>query len=158
MTTSTIDYSVKSERDLKRFWARVEYDPNSGCWLWTGSDRGNGYGCFNLTTSKGNYHTALAHRYAYTQLVGPVDPKMVLDHKCRTPFCVNPVHLEPVSTGENTKRSPAWIGRVTHCPHGHEYTPENIAPIFRKGAYVGRKCRACHRVRQRAYERRLRGA
>jgi hypothetical protein len=35
--------------------------------------------------------------------------------------------------------------RKTHCPHGHEYTPENTY-VDRKGS---RNCRACHRDRSR---------
>jgi hypothetical protein len=42
--------------------------------------------------------------------------------------------------------------RLTHCPHGHEYTPENIH-IGKKGE---RYCRACLRERKRAERRRNR--
>lgn len=35
----------------------------------------------------------------------------------------------------------------THCPHGHEYTPENTATT-KRGT---RRCRECDRIRGRAY-------
>lgn len=39
----------------------------------------------------------------------------------------------------------------THCPHGHEYTPENTR------VYKGRRfCRECTRIASREYKRRTR--
>lgn len=36
--------------------------------------------------------------------------------------------------------------RKTHCPKGHEYTPENTAPNGKNR--MGRKCKRCHADRQ----------
>lgn len=41
--------------------------------------------------------------------------------------------------------------RITHCPSGHEYTPENIQ------WYQGRRyCRPCNRIRTRERQRHVR--
>lgn len=37
------------------------------------------------------------------------------------------------------------IGKATHCPSGHEYTPENTYTCKKRS----RQCRTCHRIRQR---------
>lgn len=116
------------------FWARVT--PTGFCWYW---DRaaGNGYGYFTLAGIRG-----LAHRMAYEFLVGPIPEGLVLDHLCRTPLCVNPDHLDPVPQGENVRRGNAgrWGRSKTHCPQGHEYTPENTVIHSNNG---GRICRTC---------------
>jgi hypothetical protein len=47
----------------------------------------------------------------------------------------------------------AWNGHKTHCPHGHEYTPENTYVRRYLAAnqrwYVLRQCRACDAANSR---------
>lgn len=38
----------------------------------------------------------------------------------------------------------------THCPHGHEYTPENTYVISRSGGRTARQCRTCMREQREA--------
>ena len=45
-----------------------------------------------------------AHRWSYQHHIGPVPEGLVLDHLCRVRHCVNPDHLEPVTSRENTLR------------------------------------------------------
>ena len=80
----------------ERFWRFVSPEPNSGCWLWTGADT-RGYGALGKN--------GLAHRVSFEMHVGPILPGLTLDHLCRTPACVNPAHLEPVTLAENVRRS-----------------------------------------------------
>jgi hypothetical protein len=62
----------------------VTYEPNSGCWLWTGGVDKKGYGYFNLSGE-----STRAHRAAWILAHGPIpDGKMVLHH-CDVPGCVN---------------------------------------------------------------------
>jgi hypothetical protein len=75
------------------FWERVE--KTGGCWLWTGSRNGGGYG---------NYGGKGAHRYAYELLKAPIPPGLVIDHLCRVRHCVNPDHMEPVTQSVNCRR------------------------------------------------------
>lgn len=129
-----------------RFWAKVTIAPD-GCWLWTGASNYTGYGFTSV-----NHKSVLAHRRAYTALVGPIAEEMSIDHLCRTRACVNPAHLEVVTLAENNRRAVAAIreGRAAprpkaeKCQRGHPFTPENI--------YVHggrRRCIACARERQR---------
>lgn len=120
-----------------RFWAKV--NKTESCWIWTGN-KGAGYGRFALTSRQ----FIGAHRYAYELLVGPIPAGFQLDHLCRTPACVNPDHLEPVTMLENIRRA-----KRTHCKYGHEFTPENS--LNHSG---WRECRTCRVWRNREYEQR----
>jgi hypothetical protein len=116
------------------------------CWEWTGTVR-SGYGRVHV-----NGRRRSAHVVVYELLNGPVPEGMQLDHLCRNRLCVNPSHLEPVSVKENVARGVSFAARYaarTHCPKGHEYTPENIDPIIQRGKNVGRRCRVCHLVQRR---------
>lgn len=149
MTTQTqsIDpYDVKAKQRLLK---KVLKQP-SGCWEWQGTKSGNGYGRLFY---RGRYHTA--HRVSYQLYIGPIPEGLVIDHLCRNRGCVNPEHLEPVTFGENIRRSPIHNMRSkTHCPEGHEYTKKNTF-IRRSGS---RECRTCKkvkdRIRARAYRAR----
>jgi hypothetical protein len=125
----------------ERFWSKV--DKTGDCWMWLGKKQSTGHGHFVIVKGL----TVMAYRYSYEQLVGPIPAGLVIDHLCRTPPCVNPAHLEPVTSGENLRRGDGPTGRrfrQTHCIHGHEFTPENTE---RSGPYQTRRCRACRRAR-----------
>jgi hypothetical protein len=127
----------------ERFWDKVVPEPNSGCWLWTGASVSNGYGQIKRA---GTRTQVLAHRMAYETLVGPIAADLEIDHRvCRIPCCVNPTHLEPVTSAENARRAVRVRPVKTHCKHGHEFTPENTY----KGK-AGRNCIACRRAIDRA--------
>jgi hypothetical protein len=103
-------------------------EPNSGCWLWTGTVTTHGYGQFAYYGIK---HRS-AHRYVYEQINGRVPDGLVLDHKCRVRSCVNPDHLEPVTYAENTRRgvlaeaNRRRFSALTHCKQGHPFSGENL--------------------------------
>jgi len=124
-----------------RFWSRAIPEPNSGCWLWTGPSTSNGYGLVWAGAAVGR--NVLSHRMAYEALVGPIPEGLHIDHLCRTPFCCNPAHMEPVTQGENNRRAPTFGAYKTHCPAGHEYTAENTRVSSKNN---GRFCIACDRA------------
>lgn len=131
--------------DDLRLMDKVEMIP-SGCWLWTATLSGKGYGQFRF---RGKLW--IAHRAAYEIFVGPIPEGATLDHLCRVRRCVNPEHLEPVSQRENLLRGDTITARhaaATHCPRGHEYNSENtyVQPIT-----GGRRCRTCRREQRRAH-------
>ena len=140
-------------RPLWQFMARYTHpEPMSGCWLWTGPTS-LGYG--QVTQ---NYKHLKAHNIAYQLLVGPIPQGLILDHLCRTPACVNPDHLEPVTNGENVRRGLsstqllAKFRAQTHCKHGHEFTPENTYIYVHRG-WKMRHCRQCANQRARLYRK-----
>ena len=120
----------------------------SGCWLWTGSIRSDGYGVTGIMGPP-----RLAHRLVYELERGDIPPGMVLDHLCRVRCCVNPDHLEVVTIAENTRRGMgAELARAhqlakTHCKRGHPLSGENLYIAPSSGQ---RACRACRLARKRA--------
>jgi hypothetical protein len=132
---------------LPRLWARTTIDPETGCYRWTGGTQ-NGPGSYGQITYNGR--TRPVHVAAFEELTGQqvavghhVDH--VAERGCRYRDCWNVAHLEVVTPRVNTLRgtSPAALNAVkTHCPKGHEYSPENTR--VRDGS---RYCRACGRER-----------
>jgi hypothetical protein len=78
----------------------------SGCWIWDGLLNTNGYGSFFAGTGR---VPVLAHRHVYELYRGPIPEGLILDHTCRTPACVNPDHLEPVTYAVNNRRGNATL-------------------------------------------------
>lgn len=135
-----------SASDELRFDSWVAVEPNTGCHLWLGAPDRKGYGRFHIARK-----VVFAHRANYVRHVGPIPDGLDLDHLCRTPACVNPEHLEPVSNDENIRRG-EWRARAsaqrrsrTHCPQGHPYSGDNLY-IKPNGA---RDCKTCLRRRRR---------
>ena len=119
---------------MERFMEKV--DVTDSCWLWTAQLSKDGYGRFGVRVTSQRYMPTNAHRVAYELFVGPIPEGMHLDHLCGVRNCVRPDHLEPVTPLVNVLRSEP--PNRTHCPQGHEYTPENTRRVNGK-----RHCRAC---------------
>jgi hypothetical protein len=93
-----------SNKTLKeRFLEKVR--KTRGCWLWTGALDRAGYGHFGSGGRGSSHKNLTAHRVAYELLVRPIPRGLQIDHLCNHPWCVRPDHLEPVTPGENTRRS-----------------------------------------------------
>lgn len=136
-----------------RFWNKVNkngptspHKPELGpCWIWTGSVAAKrpscptGYGRF-LVSGK----VYQAHRLSFVNSGKKILEGLQIDHLCRTPLCVNPDHMEAVTSMVNTQRnnSPQGINyRKTHCVRGHEFNRDNS--ILTGG---GRDCRKCKHI------------
>lgn len=145
-----IDPEVAAE---ERIWSRVDKQgpaPDSwpelgSCWLWTGTINVDGYGKVSFRLP-----CRLAHRVVYERLVGPIQDGLQLDHLCRVRNCVNPNHLEPVTSRVNSLRGEGLAAQnviKTHCPAGHLYDAANLSPYTRGGK--ARYCRTCNSERSR---------
>lgn len=128
----------------------------SGCWLWMNSSNSNVYGRLYF-----NGHMWLAHRLSYETFVGEIGDKMLICHKCDTPSCINPDHLFQGTMKDNmqdaSKKGRIYCMKKTHCPQGHEFTPENTG--LRSGKNGWRDCKQCKRENgkksMRAFRERL---
>lgn len=85
----------------ERFAIKYRVDGVSGCWVWMGALSGGQMGYGQFYDGKTN---ARAHRWSYENFVGPIPAGMTLDHLCGRTECVNPHHLEPVTSRENSLR------------------------------------------------------
>jgi hypothetical protein len=99
--------------EMRFFDGFVRGEPDD-CWHWRGSVDRSGYG---YLTGGGRLSGKPASRQAYQLFVGSIPEGLVLDHLCHTldpdcvggaeclhRRCVNPLHLEPVTNGENVRR------------------------------------------------------
>lgn len=129
------------DRVVPRFCAYVQQDHSpDACWLWTASIGSHGYGQIGWQVGEGRNTMVLAHRVAWWLAHGPIPDGLTVDHRCRVRRCCNPAHLRLLTNVENARDN--GMARRTHCPHGHEYTPENT----RRDRHGHRFCRACQRA------------
>lgn len=132
----------------ERFWDKVAFigATDEECWQWKSTRFADGYGSFWLDGKNRRAHVAM-----YEIFVGEKLPQgWETDHICRNRSCLNPSHLRLVPHGVNASR---WAREKTHCPKGHEYSPENtrVRSLMRKGRVVYcRSCKTCDLLASRA--------
>jgi hypothetical protein len=135
------------DNELDKIFAAIEIpeDYVDDCWIWIRKRHKFGYGKHYWKK-----HSTSAHRALFKILVDDRIDGLDIDHLCKNPPCVNPNHMEAVTSRENTLRgsSPPALNIVkTECLNGHKYTTENTK-LNKRG---GRSCRECSRIKWRAY-------
>lgn len=126
-----------------------------GCVIWTATHNDRGYGQIN-DSGKMVY----AHRVAYTLFTGPIPDGMVVDHTCHNGDascpggpeclhrrCINPHHLEAITSEENIRRSEASALNWTRCVNGHSFDEANT---YIRPDTGSRQCKQCSRDRRKA--------
>ena len=114
-------WSGKSPQE--RFAERYIIDSETGCWNWTGSVNGRGYGYLSVDN-----RTVQAYKLAYEWKHGKIPKELEIDHLCKNTLCVNPDHLEVVTRRTNQLRGNTFTAKnvaKTHCPKGHLYSGVN---------------------------------
>jgi hypothetical protein len=132
LSTGAKSWQTRGMTLRERIEFRTILIPFMDCWLWDGRHDKDGY----AQTSVGK-KTKPAHRVVYEEFVGPIPEGKELDHICRQRGCVNPRHVEPVTTLVNQQRSPLTSSGRTDCIHGH-----GVLYRYPSGRRV---CRTCQR-------------
>lgn len=150
---------MRNEKSGNTIKKRLEFystpEPNTGCWLWIGSNRGfknHQYGVLNI---KGKSYSA--HRLSYQEYKGEIPKGYDVMHKCDTPACINPDHLSVGTRKQNmhdciNKNRNLWMLKRSHCKNGHAFDEENTRIKLRKDRNnPDRICRSCDRARRRIH-------
>lgn len=128
---------------IERFWLKVnkdgpipEHKPELGpCWVWIGRKNPDGYGMINVDCK-----IKLAHNISLILAGIEINYNLVRDHICKNTSCVNPSHIEQVTSKENTLRGsgPSAINaRMKCCKYGHKFS------IVRRKQSIRRMCKVC---------------
>jgi hypothetical protein len=129
-----------------RIMDKVTRDTTTGCWIFTGARRYDGYGIICEGTRRTGIKFLRPHRVLYEATHGPIPDGHELHHTCHVRACCNPDHLQPLRRADhNMKRINDWNRAKTHCIRGHEFTEENTTR--RDGS---RHCKECARIRAKA--------
>lgn len=121
---------------------------DSGCWLFTGTKAGKGYGAVSV-----NGTMQYTHRVYFFAHTGMWPGRLQVCHTCDTPNCVNPSHLF-LGTNVDNVRDRVNKNRCSRgkkelsatCGKGHMFTPENTYWEMPRGV---RHCIECRRESQR---------
>jgi hypothetical protein len=130
-------------------------EPNSGCWLWTGSIKREGGKRFRAVQDiwqNGRPTRRHASRVVWKDVKGPVPSGMHVLHRCGMGMCVNPDHLYLGTNDDNIQ------DRVQHrqyCFHGHWLSEDNVYRVPSRP--VARYCLKCMQIRNAAAVARTEG-
>ena len=129
MTIDRIDNNLDYSKENCRWATRSEQQKNRNCYRFITL---NG---ITKTVMEWSDITGISHQTIYNRMDLGWDAESVLSPDKQ--INKEGLRLGGIANGERNKAK-------THCPKGHEYTPENT----RKSGAKGRSCKKCHAIRE----------
>lgn len=105
---------------LERFEEKFEPVTESGCWIWTASQHGRGYGLFHTGRERAG-KMEYAHRVSYELYNGIHPGEEEVCHKCDITSCVNPSHL---FLGDHFDNMGDMMDKGRYIAHGQRINTE----------------------------------
>lgn len=123
---------------IEHILMNLEPVTESGCLIWNGSIRSDGY-----CQVKWKQKMRFIHLIIYEHFKGPIPDGLEVDHICRVRCCANESHLEAVTPSENSIRRDAVRA---NCKNGHP-----LKALVRNGLNrnPARRCLICRKERDR---------
>ena len=89
-----------SPQDMGRFLAKIDFDSETGCWIWNGHKDDGGYGQFRFSG-----RSVWAHRFSLFVFRGLSSGNHVHHRQpaCGNHSCVSPYHLEEMAPSANSR-------------------------------------------------------
>lgn len=138
-------------RMVKKLELNRVIDQSTGCWLYTGNKRPNGYGYLTYQSRNHSVHRLSA----YIWLDMSLSSRQQVNHKpiCPNKHCFNPEHLYIGNQSQNLHDYYGPINQRT-CPNGHKLSDSNIYVWKDYSGKVYRWCKLCklaslHKYRSR---------
>jgi len=129
---------------------KTSINSETGCWEWQGVIHESGYG--RVMIDQVQYYVHVLSGMVFHGYRSEYEYLRVL-HKCATKNCWHRDHLY-VGTQEANMQDKSR--NITHCPQGHEYTPENTYIHYKPTGGQMRGCRECRKARTAAYNEKRR--
>lgn len=126
---------IMSEKDVRRFWAKVEVKDDDECWPWMALSKNHfGYGVMNIWVTPTKRQNVTASRISCFLAHGePPQPRERALHSCDNPPCCNPKHLRWGSQKDNVADA-IKRGRQVNPPDTHsnpEWNAKRVASMPR---------------------------
>jgi len=90
---------ILSQKDIRRFWAKVDVRGEDECWPWLAGKTKHGHGVFSV-----KHKWIAAHRVSFfiaNNYLPDIKLKHLVMHDCENPSCQNPKHLLDGTIKEN---------------------------------------------------------